>query len=219
MEVLGPVNGSGDVVPRSYPDGLPTGGDSTPVTVYYGSDANVARPDTTAPVIWIGSVSVAPVNAINNDMVTRPATLDFVSQTEFDEQGPSGRLLAEAVTSDYQSGIPNAATNINGLNINFTVGSRPVLVELYLPWVANSVADGGMLASIALLDGTATAFATMFSPIATGAQNILVRERITTPGTYDRKGMLQRWGATGTVSNNFNPASAAVVSRLSAVEQ
>jgi hypothetical protein len=143
----------------------------------------------------------------------------YVTQTTFDTQGASGRLLTEATSSSYQSGITNTATDLNGLLITFTVASRPVLCRAFLPFVSVSVAGAAVFGQITDNAGTQIAVSAVTPGAAGGPAVLVIEERITTPGTYTRKVQILRYLASGTVSNNFSTGSSTVVSRLSAIEQ
>ena len=141
---------------------------------------------------------------------------DFVSETEFAEQGPSGRLLDEAESTVAQTGI-TALVDLTGLTITFNVGTRPVLVTLELPWVTITAAGISAFAVIADAANVTKRICGSSPQLATAPQGVSLSERITVPGTYTRKARLQRYGASGSVGNNADVAN--VVARLAAVEQ
>lgn len=217
MELLGPINGANDLIDRAYADAL-TGGAGSTETVYHGTNASTARPTTTAPVIWIGSVE--PLNKLTNDIWVNPtANADFATQQDLINAGSSGRLLEEASSPSYQSGIGATATDLNGLIITFDVTTRPVLVRAYLPWTTSTSNATAIFAQITDNAGTQMS-AGGGSPSAVGGPaTVVIEERITTPGTYTRKVQMLRFGGSGTVANGISTASAAATSRLSAYEQ
>ena len=131
----------------------------------------------------------------------------------------SGRELDVAESTTAQSGI-TTATDLTGLSIDFTVGSRPVVVRLHLPYVLASAAGTLPGAQITDAAGTATRLGgCTISTANTGPQQITVEERITTPGSYTRKAQMVRIGGTGTCANNYPGGAATVVSTLSATER
>jgi hypothetical protein len=143
----------------------------------------------------------------------------LVTQATFDAQGASGRLLTDASSDVYQSAINTVATDLTGLTITFTVGSRPVECRLFLPWVTGTEVCGAA-AQITDAAGTQKALSGTNFAAAGAPGNILVIEKITTPGTYTRKAQLVRYlgASTARVANNFTPAAATVTSRIGAYE-
>lgn len=144
---------------------------------------------------------------------------DMATQAELDAHAAdlalhsSGRELAYASSTVQQTGI-SSATDLTGLSITFTVGSRPVDVELWLPWV--QCTDSGATAAglITTLTNTQTAAGGTTSPAASAIIQIGCTERITAPGTYDRKARLFRASGTGTLTNNSGLATTAALLRV-----
>jgi hypothetical protein len=116
------------------------------------------------------------------------ATWDRVSLSSGDE-----RAYAEKKDSS-QTSITTRA-DITGLSsITFDVlAGEVVVVELFSPWNTHSAVGGVVALSIA--DGDASVKSTTASAQARAAPSpvgpLLVRERITTPGSYTRKGMIE----------------------------
>lgn len=142
---------------------------------------------------------------------------DMATQAELDTHAAdlalhsSGRELAYAETSVQQTSI-TAIVDITGLSITFTVGSRPVEVELILPWILGA-ADTWAAGTIA--DNADTGLRVAGTSVRTSTPgNLYVSERITTPGVYTRKGRLQ---SIAGVSNNSGLST--TVSVLRAIER
>lgn len=126
----------------------------------------------------------------------------------------SGRVLDEAESTVQQTGI-TTAVDITGLSITFDVADRPVLVTLWLPYVTAVSQAANALPIIA--DETDTIKATSSTYLAASTiSHCQAVERITTPGTYTRKGRLARSG-TGTLTNSAGIAT--TTSRIYAVAQ
>ena len=125
-------------------------------------------------------------------------------------------VLDEAETTVAQSGITGTAVDLTGLSITFTVTTRPVLVEVHLPWLTTSAATTNAWVSITDEANAVKSTASASLAVASAIASITVQERITAPGTYTRKVRLQKSG-TGNVGNGFNAAT--VVSRIRATEQ
>jgi hypothetical protein len=146
-------------------------------------------------------------------------SFDPATQTELDSHAAdltlhsSGRELAYASSTVAQTGITNTATDLTGLSITFTVGSRPVDVELVLPWVTATAAAAVPAGVISDLSDTQMAVGAFTSAAASGIGQIRCIERLTTPGSYNRKGRLFRAGGTGTVGNNSGLTTTASVIR------
>lgn len=116
----------------------------------------------------------------------------------------SGRELAYAESSTVQSGI-TTVVDLTGIDTgDFTVGLRPVYVTLFLP-LAYPVTNAN-IAVVTITDTsnnvTATGYGGLTSTTLTGVP-ITVTERISTPGTYRRKGRIARSGA-GSITNNLD---------------
>lgn len=74
-------------------DDAGVGGGGGGGTVYFGSDANTARPETSAPVVWVGNTGVSPINAVENDLV-------FTSAVATDTTAPTaGTVAASSITA------------------------------------------------------------------------------------------------------------------------
>lgn len=108
--------------------------------------------------------------------------------------------LAYASGTAAQSGI-TTVTDITGLTITFTVGQFAVEVELFVPYVLSATAAVNGDVQIADNANAVTAYG-LISMYASGAYTAPGRavERITTPGTYTRKGRIERLSGTGTIS-------------------
>src|ERR1044071_10423548 len=103
------------------------------------------------------------------------------------ELGPSGKELAYAEVSTEQSGIGGTLTDITGLTITFTVGTRPVHVESYSPVVYASAAPTNILLCICDGAGTVKKQTGFYFNNTLDSRFVIVRERITAAGTYTRK--------------------------------
>lgn len=119
----------------------------------------------------------------------------------------SGREMGYASTTAQQTNATTSQTNFTGLEITFTVVSRPVLVEGYLSWVTGSAAS---TCGLALRDGSDTNLYFAAIPLAatTTIGSGIVRERLTTPGTYTRRMSFARSAGTGTVTALLGTATA-----------
>lgn len=110
----------------------------------------------------------------------------YVTQEEFDEQGPSGRELAYASTTG--SFDPGASViDVTGASVTFTVAGRPVIVEAQTPYSGHSVEAAGLTLYITDEANVVKAGAGVGSGGANQYGTLTVRERISTPGTYTRK--------------------------------
>lgn len=179
---------------------------------------------TAAAMLAIAEASIVDADRVGDGLVfTRgDGTLinlgEFVTKERFDEQGGSGREIAVAESTTYQTGMTGAPTDITGLSITFTVIDRPVYVEAELPWVQCSAAAGAVV--IVLAD--AANVDKRWSPklnVASELFALRVAERISTPGTYTRKVRIWRTSGTVTFSNNANPGSSIVTSYIRAIER
>lgn len=152
------------------------------------------------------------------DVVTTPQESGaFVTKTEFDDQGPSGREIAYAESTVAQTGI-TTATDITGLVVtSFTVSTRPVVVEAFLPGIYGTTIGTGLQVFIADAANAVTAQAGFTCAVEYDVRPIIARERITTPGTYTRKVRAARNAGTGTVGNGFDLA--AVTASISVTEK
>lgn len=169
---------------------------------------------------WTPGFAVPSPNPADDvDQAGNPEGIDhdaFVTQDEFDEQGPSGRELAFASSTVSQTAIAGTAVDLTGLSVTFTVADRPVYVELDLPWVTASAATGTASAVIADGVGAVVRYGSR-SFAASQVHSMRVVERISTPGEYTRKAQLQRAAGTATFNNNLNLAT--IVSTLSVIER
>lgn len=149
------------------------------------------------------------------DYARRPVVAEdldsYVTQDDFVEQGPSGRELAYAESAAVQSGIATA-TDVTGLSSgSFVVGSRPVLVEVILPYVPVASAAANVILQITDAAGVVKRQSAV-APVASGAVvQMRCVERISTPGTYQRKAQLVRFGGTGTIGNNLGATTVSTI--------
>lgn len=119
----------------------------------------------------------------------------------------AGTVLDKATTIVAQTGITTAPVDLTGLSISFTVGTRPVEVEMHLPFAYCTTAGPVGRASIATGAGVEQRSVVFASPFAnTPPSDIVVKELITAPGSYTRKGMFGRNGASGTFANGIDLA-------------
>jgi len=83
------------------------GGGGEGGTVYFGSDANTARPESSSPIVWVGHTGVVPVNAEDNDLV-------FTSDPPTDMTAPTpGTLAASSISSTgFTLTVTGASDNI-----------------------------------------------------------------------------------------------------------
>ena len=128
----------------------------------------------------------------------------YVTQTEFDEQGPSGRELAVAESTVQQTGI-TSITDLTGMSITFTVGTRPVWVEVECPVVGLTTVGAAAILTISDGANVSKRSAAIYCAVANETKPVTVKERISTPGEYTRKVRLARSGA-GTASNGAGNA-------------
>jgi hypothetical protein len=171
--------------------------------------ANLASPTFTG-------VPAAPT-ATSGTNTTQVATTAFVG-AEILANGASGRELASAESTVRQTLI-STATALTGLSITFTVGSRPVWVEVDLPWMAVTLA--GTVFAVEICDTTSGSGGwkqlAAYTCARDGQQMVgHAVERISAAGTYTRQVRLERTGGTGTIANNFDVAY--VVSSIRAIE-
>lgn len=105
-----------------------------------------------------------------------------------------------AESSTQQTGI-TTGTALTGLTVSFTVGTIPWMVELVLPYVYTTTS--GDLPVAAIADGSGT-FQRQTTGVKTDAATffhgpLIVREYISTPGSYTRKGYALRLLGSGAV--------------------
>lgn len=120
-------------------------------------------------------------------------------------------ILASATCTTSQTGI-STATDITGLSITFTVGSRPVIVRATLPAYQPSDTTTGVNWVLTDASNTVTS-SSLGSSTAATYSSVSVEERFTTPGTYTRKVRAARQG-TGTISTVVGTTLPAVVEAL-----
>lgn len=153
------------------------------------------------------------------DSAVQPADLDdYVTQAEFYAQGPSGRELAYAGSSQSVTISDGTEVDLAGLSITFTVGSRPVYVEARLPWVSQSVAGNSCSIIITDAANNHTAVSSVTAPTVGGIGSPECSERIDTPGTYTRKVRVQRIGS-GDMAIGLGFDYAAITNYIRAVER
>jgi hypothetical protein len=103
---LSPVSSTKQTLTGTDPQGAPVGPAQT--FVQHGSTANTARPSTSGPVTWVGSVS--PTNAIAGDYwqdtTTDPYTLKIRGASAF--ALAAGTLVASGIAVTPTGGITSA---------------------------------------------------------------------------------------------------------------
>lgn len=111
-----------------------------------------------------------------------------------------GRELARLESTTTQTGITTVTTLTDFASLPFTVVDYPVVVELFVPWIASATA--GLAGSLGIADATPTTLRVSgFTTAATTDRvEAIVRERITTPGSYTRVGRIQRNSGSGTIT-------------------
>jgi hypothetical protein len=130
----------------------------------------------------------------------------------------SGRELAYAESTVQQTGIGAASVDVTGLSITFTVGTRPVVVEAFLPWCIASADGDSFVVEIQDGAGTALTQGAFSSPGAGKADQLRATQRITTPGAYTRKAAVHRTGGAGTLTVNDAAGLPDTVAFIRAVE-
>lgn len=123
----------------------------------------------------------------------------------------SGHELASAESPIVQTGIAATPVDITGLTVTFDVVSRPVIVEVYLPYilsVTNAVTWKAQLTDAAgvLTEGVAGQMTA-----ATQWNHARIKERFTVPGTYTRKVQVLRVAGTGTITINADSTTTASI--------
>lgn len=128
----------------------------------------------------------------------------------------SGRELAYAESNATNAGISTIYVDITSLTISFDVVSRPVEVVGFLPYVIPSAAttvvaairDGADVDKATSADQRASAI--FFAPL-------VIKERITIPGSYTRKVSVKRFGGSGTIA--VGTAGSTYFASISAVQK
>lgn len=139
-----------------------------------------------------------------------------VTVLELLANGSSGRELDSAESSS-QHLLITAPTDITNLNVQFTVGARPVWVDGFVPSIFIVTAATNVDLQLAnTADNSIITQTPLFAPVNTGA-GMRVRKRFSTPGDYDVKIRVARLAGTGTISVNAanDPEN---ISSLSAIE-
>lgn len=138
----------------------------------------------------------------------------------FESQSPSEvrepKRLALASSTVQQTGLSTPATDLTGLSVSFTVTDYPVEVELYCPWIVMTGSGGGGWIIISDLSNNATAHALWSVYVTTLYTMCIAKELITVPGSYSRKGRIERVSGTGTI--DFGANLNTVVSTIKATE-
>jgi hypothetical protein len=128
------------------------------------------------------------------------------------------RELARAVTATAQTGI-STVTDLNNLSITFTVDKYAVEVELWLPWTYSSTGLVNGVGTIYDTPGAVNKAQSLFNHPAGGAYApVRTIERITTPGTYTRKGRIERASGTGTINVSLAGAESTTGGYIKATE-
>ena len=141
-------------------------------------------------VTWQNRPSTAtPLNATNlNSLEARTeAAVDTLTAS-----GPGAELAYAEATADALSQTNTSYEDIDNLSsIEFTVGDRPVRVELFIPLVQVSAAGSVFTTKVCEAADEASILAsTDYYPGAAFAeQPLLIARRISTPGTYTLKAM------------------------------
>lgn len=110
-----------------------------------------------------------------------------------------GTELIYAESTSSQTGV-SSVVDLTGLaSITFSVTSRPVLVQLWCPFVYGSASTA--VPRIQIADGSNTIKSEIAPTIdaANGALPLNCYEHLTTPGSYTRKGRIRVTG-TGTAN-------------------
>jgi hypothetical protein len=128
-------------------------------------------------------------------------TLIAITEEEFYEKGSSGRVLTFAESAVAQSGIVDA--QIDGLSMVFDVKRRPVMVESYSPVVYASAIDTNILMAICDEFGNIKAQTGFFFSNLVDARQVIVKERISIPGTYIRRLHCYRSSGTGLITHGI----------------
>lgn len=127
-----------------------------------------------------------------------------------DSIGGGVELGYAQITSNFtQTGAGNS--EITGLSVTVTVGSRPILVRFYAAQVACSSGSG--LAGLGLYEG-ATALQSTFGPQGTGNSHVCSEARVTpSPGSHTYKANLIQvvTGNTTITATNTQPTFLQVI--------
>lgn len=186
------------------PDGTPTNAKvrsrNLGSTIVEGTAASLASSN---PVLAKGRVGRA---TDTNQMAYGDGVTAWNSLPKYEPVG-SGTVLDIATSTVAQTNITTAPIELTGLSITFTVGTRPVEVELYLPFAYGNTANVAGRASIADASGTEIR-STLVTPsgVNTVDKATVVKERITAAGTYTRRGRFGRNGGSGTFANGIDLA-------------
>jgi hypothetical protein len=143
------------------------------------------------------------------------ATVTGITAEKFYEEGSSGRELAYAETSIAQGGI-TSIVDVLGLSIDFVVDERPVMVEIYSPVVYADAANTNVLVAICDEAGTIKQQSGFFFSNVLDSNEVIVKERIETPGNYTRKVRVYRSAGAGVVVHGITDPI--ITSHIRAVE-
>ncbi len=139
-----------------------------------------------------------------------------LSSRPVDEVPNVPRLLDRAENAaTAQTGV-TTVTDLSGLAVSFTVTDYPVEVVLDCPLVYGGNANDMTTVLIADAANSSKSEASVTHTSAAGVAQLRAVERITTPGSYQRKGRIRRNSGTG--SANTLP-TATTVFFIEAVEQ
>lgn len=131
------------------------------------------------------------------------------------------RELASAESSTEQTGIGDSPTDITGLQIDFDVGSRPVLVRGFLPWITGTDEGTSVFLYIAETGGShpdnIIARAVSNALPATLACLGSIEHRFTTSGSYSLRLRMNKAGS-GTVGVNASGFGDEITCRFYAIE-
>lgn len=92
--------------------------------------------------------------------------------------------------------------DISALSISFVVVDRPVMVEMFIPAITQSNAGG--ITNLHITDGSnvikGSSYGIAHAAGVGGTIQVQVRELITTPGSYTRKGRASATANTSTIT-------------------
>lgn len=158
---------------------------------------------------WAASTAYALYDVVTYNGETWTPVTPFTSGATFNSANwiklaaGGGTELAYAEKTSNQTTI-SALVDISGLVIvGFVVDTRPVLVEMHLPFNQHTNAGGSLAGYIYNAASGGAAIGYSVTGQAQGANGnigmVLARARISTPGTYTCRGVAQGFG-TGTAS-------------------
>lgn len=143
----------------------------------------VQNPISTA--VSVEAAARAAADLLKQDASTAATDAELAAHAADLALHSSGRELAYAETTTDVAGVTSSAYADSGLVLpSFTVGSRPVLVDLWWPNVTGATADCVTLTAITDSANNVLSDNQFYTGIAFAALPMLVRARITTPGTY-----------------------------------